>query len=487
MSSARRSLLFSFGERYTALLIATIGSMLIARMLAPADIGVYSIGAVLVGLAQVLRDFGVGQYIVATPVLGRPQLRAALAVALASAWLLALLVLLASGPVAAFYHEPRLRDVLRLLALNFVVLPFTALTLSLLRRQLRLASIYLINTAHAGAQLLCTLCLAAHGYGCLSLAWGALAATATALLVSLPLRPAELPWLPGLAGVRDVVGFGVLATGGNVIDEAGVAAPDLIVGKLLGVADVALFGKAQGLLSLFSQAVTSAVAPVMLPLFAAEARAGRDLRASYLLTVSCMTAVAWPFFALLAVLALPIVNVLYGDQWDGAAPLIRIMCCSGALYSMFSMARYLFVAAGQVRVQARLDTLAVAVRIAAVLPAALLGLQWVAGAVVLSIVFRCWLTWRYLDRFGGIGGGALLAAVARSAVLAVLTSLAPLGALLAMPPGPAQVLVAAAGAMPLWLAGILLCRHPLAQEIEFVRREFVRRKLMRGQVIRRGG
>nr|WP_229415653.1 oligosaccharide flippase family protein [Pseudoduganella armeniaca] len=233
MSTARRSLLFSFGERYTALLIATVGSMLIARMLAPAEIGVYSIGAVLVGLAQVLRDFGVGQYIVATPALGRVQLRAALTVALVSAWLLALLVLLASGPVATFYDAPRLRDVMRLLALNFVMLPFTALTLSLLRRHLRLASIYVINTAHALTQLLCTLWLAAQGYGCLSLAWGAVAATLAAWLVSLPLRPAELPWLPGLPGVRDVLGFGMLATGGNVIDEAGVAAPDLIVGKLL--------------------------------------------------------------------------------------------------------------------------------------------------------------------------------------------------------------------------------------------------------------
>ncbi|AXA90805.1 oligosaccharide flippase family protein [Massilia sp. YMA4] len=482
MGTARRSLLFSFGERYTALLLATVGSMLIARMLAPADIGVYSIGAVLVGLAQVLRDFGVGQYVVATPALGRAQLRAALAVALASAWLLALLVLCASGPVAAFYGEPRLRDVLRLLALNFVLLPFTALTLSLLRRQLRLASIYVINTAHASAQLLCTLWLAAHGYGCLSLAWGAAAATLTAFAVSLPLRPAELPWLPALAGVRDVLRFGVPATGGNVIDEAGVAAPDLIVGKLLGVADVALFGKAQGLLSLFSQAVTSAIAPVMLPLFAAQARAGRDLRASYLLTVSCMTAVAWPFFALLALLALPIINILYGGQWDGAAGLIRIMCCSAALYSMFSMARYLFVAAGQVRVQARLDTLAVAVRVAAVLPAALVSLHWVAAAVVLGSVFRCWLTWRYLEQFAGIGAAALLAAVARSAVVTALTSLAPLAAVLALPPGTAQLLVAVAGAVPLWLAGIVLCRHPLAREIECAWR-----KVVRGDVVRRGG
>ncbi len=475
MDGARPAFLFSFAERYTALLIATVGSMVIARMLAPADIGIYSIGAVLAGLAQVLRDFGVGQYLVASRTLERPQLRAALAVALVAAWSLGALVLVASGPMAAFYGQPVLRDVLQLLALNFLLLPFTSLTLSCLRRRLRLPSIYLINTSHGLTQLLCTIWLAAHGYGCVSLAWGTVAASLAAFLVSLPLRPRELPWLPSLAGVREVLGFGAYATGGNLIDEAGVAAPDLIVGKVLGAADVAVFGKAQALLNLFSQAVTSAISPVLLPLFAVQAREGQDLRHSYLLTVSCMTAVAWPFFTLLGLLALPVINLLYGHQWDAAAPLIRIMCCSAALYSMFSMARYLFIATGHVREQARLDAAAVAVRVAAVLAGALAGLHWVAWAVVLGALFRSWLTWRLLASLSGIGAAALVRATARSAAVTAVTALAPLAALSATPPGMAQVMLAACGAVPLWLAGVLLFRHALAGELELAWRKVLRR------------
>lgn len=475
MASPRRAFMFSFAERYTALLIATVASMVIARLLTPADIGVYSIGAVLAGLAQVLRDFGVGQYLVASRTLERQQLRAALAVALGAAWSLGLLVLLASAPMAAFYGHPALRDVLRLLALNFLLLPFTSLTLSCLRRQLRLPAIYLINTAHGAAQLLCTVWLAAQGYGCLALAWGTVAASSTAFLVSLALRPRELPWLPSLRGVRAVLGFGVYATGGNLIDEAGVAAPDLIVGKLLGAADVAVFGKAQAMLNLFSQAVTSAISPVLLPLFALQVREGSNFHRSYLLTVSCMTAVAWPFFLSLGLLALPVIHLLYGTQWDGAAPLIRIMCCSAALYSMFSMARYLFIATGHVREQARLDTAAVAVRVAVVLAGALVDLHWVAWAVVLGALFRSWLVWRLLVRLTGIDARALLHATGRSAAVTGLTALAPLAAVMSMPPGAAQVFAALAGAVPLWLAGVLLCRHPLAEELELAWRKVLRR------------
>jgi O-antigen/teichoic acid export membrane protein len=465
MSSARRSLLVSFGERYTLLVIGVAGTMVIARMLPPSEIGVFSIGAVLVGLAQVLRDFGVGQYVVASKTLTDHQLRAALAVLTGSAWTLALLVALLGAPMAAFYDQPRLRDVMCILAVNFLLVPFTALTLSCLRRQMRVSAIYLINTTHSLTQLACTVWLAARGYGCLSLALGTVAAALAAFVVSLPVRPAEVPWIPRLRGARAVLAFGFYATGGNIVDEAGVAAPDLIVGKLLGAEPVAIFGKAQALLNLFSQAVTSAVSPVLLPMFAGQVRDGRDTRIGYLRTVSYMTAIAWPFFLLMGLLALPAVNIVYGHQWDAAAPLIRIMCFSSALYSMFSMARYLFIATGHVREQARLDSLTVAVRISLLLPAALSGLHWVAFAVVGGTVFRSWLTWRYLSRFMAIDGAALVRAVGRSAAVTALTGLAPAVVLWTIRPGPAQLLIASACAVPLWFAGVLLFRHPLAEEL----------------------
>ncbi|GGY34160.1 oligosaccharide flippase family protein [Pseudoduganella albidiflava] len=475
MASARRTFLVSFGERYTLLLVGVVGTMIIARMLPPAEIGIFSIGAVLVGLAQVVRDFGVGQYVVAAKTLSQEQLRAALGVAVGSAWTLAVLIAVLSGVMADFYAQPRLREVMRLLAVNFLLVPFTALTLSFLRRQLRVSAIYLINTTHSVVQLVSTVWLAALGFGCLSLAWGTVAAALAALMVSLPLRPAELPWLPRLRGARAVLGFSFYATGGNMADEAGVAAPDLVMGKLLGAEAVATFGKAQALLNLFSQAVTSAVSPVLLPLFAGQARDGRDLRATYLLTVSCMTGIAWPFFVLLGVLALPVVNLVYGEQWDAAAPLIRIMCCSSALYSMFIMARYLFIATGHVRDQAWLDTVSVMVRVLLVLPAALFGLHWVALAIVGGAIFRCWLTWRYLSRLAGINAAALCRAVSRSAALAALTAVAPVAALAMMQPGPAQLAVASSAATVLWLVGVLAFRHPLAGELEFAWRSVRRR------------
>lgn len=461
---ARRSFLASFAEKYLLLVLNTAGAMILARLLSPAEVGLYAIGAVLVALVQVLRDFGVGAYLIQEPQLTSDKLRAALTVNLLVGWTLAALVYFVSGPIARFYHEPRLQTAVQLLAINFLLLPLNALTLPCLRRQLRFAAIFVINICQTTVQLVCSVWLAWRGFEHLSLVWGAVAGTVAALVAGGCCRPRGLPWLPGWRGVGAVCRFGAVSTGGTVIDEAGVAAPDLIIGKLIGVAEVGLFGKAMGVINVFNQLVTAAVSPVIFPLFSAQARAGADLLAIYLRTVSYVTVLAWPFFGLVALLAPAIVRALYGDQWDAAVPLIRVICLGSALYSMFSMARYLFVAMGEVGAQARLDATAVPVRIAALLLAAPFGLVPVACAVVVGATCRSWLTYRVLRRLNGLQGRQLVFAARKSAAVAAISLGGPALAASWCNGTAQQLLAGVAGALALWLAAVLLLNHELAAE-----------------------
>ncbi|HEX8406050.1 MAG TPA: lipopolysaccharide biosynthesis protein [Duganella sp.] len=465
---ARLSFLTSFAEKYALLVVNTAGAMVLARLLTPAEVGVYAIGAVLVGLAQVLRDFGVGPYVIQEKELTRDKLRAALATSMLVAWLLAACVLLASWPAARFYQEPRLQTVMQVLSLNFVLIPFSAVVLPYLRRQMRFSAIFALNLSQTVVQLLCTALMAWRGLGYLSLVWGAVAGTLALLLASLWCRPADMPCWPARRGMRAIVSFGSLSTAGTVIDEAGVAAPDLIIGKMIGVAEVGIFGKAMGVINVFNQLVTAAISPVIFPLFSAQARDGGDLRRSYLTTASYVTALAWPFFGFVALMAPALVRVLYGDQWDAAIPLIRIICIGSALYSMFSMARYLFVAMGAVGQQAGLDAMAVPVRVAAVLLAAPFGLTWVAAAVVAGALFRSGLTYRALRMLTGMRLADLLAAVRVSAQVALVSIAGPLAVLLWSPEGAAhpmtRLALAALATLALWLAAIIWFRHELADE-----------------------
>ncbi|HEY1042869.1 MAG TPA: lipopolysaccharide biosynthesis protein [Telluria sp.] len=474
MSATRTSLLISFAEKYTLMVIGMGTSMAIARLLTPAQIGIFSIGAVVVGITQLVRDFGVGQYLIQERELTSAKVRAAFTLTLLIAWVMAALLVAASGAIGRFYDEPDVGSVLRVLAISCLLIPFGSVTLPLLRRELKFGALYCINVASGVASLVVSVGLALAGYGFLSLAWGAVASTAASVLASLCFRPRGMPWRPGWRGMRQLLSFGAYANSSNVLDEVGVAAPDLVIGKVLGAEAVGLFSKALGVLGIFNVLITKAVMPVVLPLFSAQARDGHDMKEPYLRTIRFMVALSWPFFGVLCVLALPLVRLLYGPQWDASVPLVRIMCLSWAVFSLFALARDLFVAMGHVKKRAQLEMVAVPVRIAGLLVAAPFGLEAVAWSIVLTQLFKAWLIYRGLAALTGMRVAELLSAVSKGTVLTLLSIAAPLLVMATMDLrglALAPLALAASGAAAAWLAGVFLINHEIAHEISAVARQ----------------
>jgi O-antigen/teichoic acid export membrane protein len=62
--SVRRSLALSFAQRYVATVITFIATLILARLLSPAQIGIFSLCAAFVAIASVVRDFGVSEYLI---------------------------------------------------------------------------------------------------------------------------------------------------------------------------------------------------------------------------------------------------------------------------------------------------------------------------------------------------------------------------------------------------------------------------------------
>ena len=149
---ARRSALWALGGAQASALVTLASGLVLARLLQPHETGTYAMAAVLVALANLFRDFGVGTYVVQEPLLTPAKLRAALGVALATAWAMALALWAGSVPFASLMNEPAVAPVLQILALNFVVIPFGSVAYSVLRRDMRFRDRATIETAAIVAQ-----------------------------------------------------------------------------------------------------------------------------------------------------------------------------------------------------------------------------------------------------------------------------------------------------------------------------------------------
>src|SRR5262245_46862170 len=97
--SVRKALTFAFLDRYASLIVGLGASMVLARLLTPAEVAVFSIVAVLLGFLAAVRDLGAGQYLVREKELDAERVRAVWTVQLGLGVLLGCVVAAASPVV----------------------------------------------------------------------------------------------------------------------------------------------------------------------------------------------------------------------------------------------------------------------------------------------------------------------------------------------------------------------------------------------------
>jgi O-antigen/teichoic acid export membrane protein len=469
LNSVRKSILYSLAQNYLILVTQLITSMVLARILSPAEVGVFSVAAALSGLASVVRDFGVAEYLIQEVELTADKIRAAFTVNIMISWLMAALMFGGSFFVAGFYGEAGIGEVMRVLAMNFILIPFGAVTMAYFRRQMNFAPGFRIAMVAGVASSAAAIAFGLMGFGYMSMAYSSLLGVAITVAMSLAMRPPELPRFPGLRGLRQVLAFGGFASGIYIFGQLGRSAPDLIIGRAAGMESVGFLSRAYGLLEIFARTIMSAVHRVALPYFAAIRRDGGDVGAGFLRTILMTTSLGWPFFAVCGIVALPAIRVLYGPQWDTAAPLLRILCVAGAIDLILLMASEVLLALSRVKLSSLLQGCLQLLKLGVMLAFAPFGLEAFCYGIIVASVLNVLLAVYFLRKALTLRWRDLVSACLPAAGLALAAAVGTFGGLaaieLAFPYDLARSIAGGVGAAITTLAAIFFSGHPYAVEL----------------------
>ncbi len=464
MSKTKKHLLISFATQYSELVIQFISVLILARLLSPEQVGVYSVAAFLMTLLHVFRDFGVAKYVVQEPELTNDKIRSAFGVAIILAWLVAAILLLSSGYVANLYREPEIRKILIVMSASFAITPLGSLLSALYTREMQFGKILIIRVASALCHVTVAVSLAYAGYGALSLAWANFAGILSYGLVANLLRSKGLPWLPQFRNIKEILSFGSISSVGNLGNVASNNAPDVIIGKVINMAAAGYYSRANGLIQLFKTLVSGTVLPLILPYFAQIRRENGDPTRAYHMTMEYLTVFAWPFFAVMAVLAFPIVRTLYGAQWDTSVPVVQVLCLAGAIAAIGTFAGDVMIANGHLKDVTKTQVVASVIRIGAIFIACPYGLLAIAIGIIISECISVWLVSYYLSRTMGVRFGGIVRISTKSAVVTVTTVAIPAAIMLLSPLASASswiIMVAGGiGALGGWIVGIHWTSHP---------------------------
>ena len=335
-----RGVIWAYGSYVGGRLLVLLATAILARLLTPADFGLVALALVFTVFFENVRDFGLTQALMVSPdeeLYERAQTAFVFSVGVGA--VLAALIAALSPLAAQFFDQPGLTAILCALGANFFLRALGSTHYALAQRRIDFRARSAAEFVDVVIRGTTGIVLAFAGAGAWSLVIGYLVGTvalATTLWILIPWRPVLRPRLTGL---RRMVRFGGTLTGIE-ISSAVIANVDyLFVGRVLGASALGLYTLGYRLPELLVLNLSVVAGVVLFPAFAAlDAEA---LRRAFLVALRYTVMLGVPIAAALALLAEPFILSLFGDQWYGSIPAMRVL-------SLFALAIALGVPAGTV-------------------------------------------------------------------------------------------------------------------------------------------
>lgn len=337
-------------------ILGVVTKVILARLLFPNDFGAFAIATGLIGFVGTFGNFGLDYAIIQK---GEGATTRDYDVAMSLRLLIAgglfVASVIAAGPWATFFNKPAgiaavVAPSIQVLALMYLVLPWSFIPSTRLTKELRYRAIAVPNLAGQVTNAAIPITLALAGFGVWSLVYGLLISQVVSTVTFVAVRREGFRFRldrtvagPLVAFSRHIVSASLLAFLITNIDNFTVAA-------ILGVDKLGYYAVAYGFgylpISLISSPAGSALFPSLTKLQSDAMR----LREAYLESFSYVASLIVPAGIGLSILAPEIVHILLGPTWIPATFPLVILGFYGLGRGLVDFSSSLFAAVGRPRI-----------------------------------------------------------------------------------------------------------------------------------------
>lgn len=466
----RQAMLISTLQQNATLLLSFGTGVVIAHLLTPREAGSYTVAMAASNVVAALKDSAVGSYVVSVPTLDDALLSIAFGLSLAIATCLTIGLIGLSFPLANFYQDPTIGVSLRIVAFGHLCFAAAFPASVRLMRAMRFGSLLAIGLAAAASQSLTSITLALLGHGATALAWGSLASSLVVALMTMAYQLDAIKCRPTLRGSGRLLAFGGWTSATLLVGCSAMSAPELMIGRALGIANAALFARAQNLVSVIANGLFVGMTRPLLPNLGKREHEGLPLAPLYLRIIESITGLSWPAYAVLAIWAAPLVRTIYGEAWSVAGAMMVPIAIAQAL--TFSVAGYydVMIVKRRQRLLFLSEFAGALFAILALGVGVMIGMEAALWSLVLSSALCAACYSFVLKVVIDLAPGALFMAWSRSLILTFIAIPAPLAFRYLDAQAPVDVMLrfsaSSAIAALIWIAGVIFIRHELALHIE---------------------
>lgn len=314
--------------------VAFLPTILLARLLTLAEFGLIGMLAVFIAIAGTFLDSGFSVALIQKKDATYVDECSMFYFNLLVGALLTLALFLAAPLIAAFYNQPILTGLTRVLALCILIKAFDLIQTTRLTRNLDFKTQFKATLLGTGVAGVIGVVAAYLGAGVWSLAIQAVANdifSTMALWVLCDWRPALIFSSKSL---REMFGFGSRMLSASLIATFFDNLYQTFIGKVFSAADLGLYTRANSMQRLVITTTSNTVGQVMFPSLASVQDDPARLKRGYRKSIMLTTFIHFPLMVGLCVVARPLITLLFSAQWEGSVIFFQLMCLSGLLYPL---------------------------------------------------------------------------------------------------------------------------------------------------------
>ena len=388
------------GGRFFVRSIGLINTLVLARLLVPADFGLVAIAVTVMQLLQNISDIGVSGTVIKFREAGRAQYDTLFTLSVIRGALVASLLALASLFAGGFYEDPRIAIVFlgvsAVPVLNALVNPkFFEFERELdFSKQFWLSAIDKI----AGVVVSIAVALAFRSY------WAIVLGLVSGTFVQTALSWAMRPYRPRLSfsALREIGGFTGWLTGVSFMAALNNKLDVLVLGKLVSPGDVGAFFVGSSIAYLPNAEIAHPMARAIYPGLSELQDDPASMRETYLQGAVALAFIAAPASFGVAFVAHDLVALLLGDQWPRAVIMLQWISPAAGVLVMFHATNAYAMAQGKARLVFIRETITFLIAMPVFIAgAALYGLLGAAIAEAASLILIAGLNAGLYARLSG--------------------------------------------------------------------------------------
>lgn len=398
--------------------------MILARLLERSDFGLVAAIMVIVGLADIFRDFGLSSAAVQAKTLSTGQRDNLFWVNTAIGIVLASVVALSAPLIASMFNMPRLADLVPVMALSFIFTGIATQYRASLNRDLRFGALAICEIVGQVVSVAVAVSLAFAGLGVWSLVWMNIA-LAAAGCVAMMVAGRWLPrWWHQGEKMRPLLTFGADLVWSQTLGYVGNNVDKFLVGSQLGKDSLGLYERGLKLVNMPLTQLRSPLTSLALPVLSKMQDDDRRYSAAI---VRGQIGLGYTIVAGLTIViagAYPLVTVLLTEKFIESAPVVQAIAAAGAATTISYVAYWVFVSRNLTRKLSHWTLGTTILRVIACVVALPFGLVAVAWAAAIVPIVSAPLSLAWLGTLTTIAHRTLLWSFVRISSLAVVASVA---------------------------------------------------------------